>query len=167
MSRQAVPIVEILVGLGSRRELAAKDEPRVPCESLVTEGRRTQYAGEAQLRLRSAQERLKTAGICCAMTMPGACWGSWQRRFSTASVPPVDAPTAILTGENPTDSVICSLFGSTTPLTPEQLAARYEDHDAYVAAVTESADAAVADGFLQQQAADDLIAEAEKADVPG
>jgi hypothetical protein len=80
--------------------------------------------------------------------------------------PAVDAPTAILTGENPTDSVICSLFGSTTPLTPEQLAARYEDHDAYVAAVTTSADAAVADGFLQQQAADDLIAEAEKASVP-
>ena len=80
--------------------------------------------------------------------------------------PAVDAPTSILTGTNPTDSVICSLFGSTTPLTPEQLAARYPDHDAYVAAVTESAEAAVADGYLLQGAADDLIAQAEQADVP-
>lgn len=80
--------------------------------------------------------------------------------------PAVDAPTAVHTGTNPTDSVICSLFGSTTPLTPEQLAERYEDHDAYVAAVTESAEAAVADGFLLQETADDLIAEAEAADVP-
>jgi hypothetical protein len=80
--------------------------------------------------------------------------------------PAVDAPIAVHTGTNPTDSVICSLFGSTTPLTPEQLAERYEDHDAYVAAVTESAEAAVADGFLRRQTADDLIAEAEAADVP-
>jgi hypothetical protein len=80
--------------------------------------------------------------------------------------PAVDAPTAVLTGSNPTDSVICSLFGSTTPLTPQQLADRYADHDAYVAAVAKSADAAVTGGFLQQDAADDLIAQAEKADIP-
>jgi hypothetical protein len=80
--------------------------------------------------------------------------------------PAVDAPTSVLTGANPTDSVICSLFGSTTPFTPQQLVAHYPDHDAYVDAVTTSADAAVADGFLQQQAADDLIAAAEDADVP-
>ncbi|MCU1369110.1 MAG: hypothetical protein JWO77_304 [Ilumatobacteraceae bacterium] len=80
--------------------------------------------------------------------------------------PAVDAPTAIHTGTNPTDSVICSLFGSTTPLTPDQLAARYEDHDAYVAAVTESAEAAVADGFLLQPTADALIADAEQSDIP-
>lgn len=80
--------------------------------------------------------------------------------------PAVDAPTSVLTGTNPTDSVICSLFGSTTPLTDAQLAERYPDHDAYVAAVTESANAAVADGFLLQGAADELIAEAEDAAVP-
>lgn len=80
--------------------------------------------------------------------------------------PAVDAPTSVLTGTNPTDSVICSLFGSTTPLTPEQLAERYADHDAYVAAVTESADAAVADGFLRQASADEMIADARDADVP-
>ena len=80
--------------------------------------------------------------------------------------PAVDAPIAVHTGDNKAESVICSLFGSTTPFTPEQLAARYADHDAYVAAVTESADAAVADGFLHQSAADDLIAEAKASDVP-
>lgn len=80
--------------------------------------------------------------------------------------PAVDAPTAVHTGKNPSASVICSLFGSTTPFTPEQLAARYPDHDAYVAAVTASADAAVADGFLLRSTADDLIAEAEDAEVP-
>lgn len=80
--------------------------------------------------------------------------------------PAVDAPIAVHTGTNPTDSVICSLFGSTTPFTPEQLAAHYPDHDAYGTAVTKSADAAVADGFLQQATADALIAEAKKADIP-
>ncbi len=81
--------------------------------------------------------------------------------------PAVDAPIATLSGKNPTPIVICSLFGSSEPFTPEQLAARYPDHDAYVAAVTESADAAVADGFLLQASADELIAQAEEADIPG
>lgn len=80
--------------------------------------------------------------------------------------PAVDAPIATLSGTNPTPIVICSLFGSSTPFTPEQLAAHYPDHDAYVTAVTKSADAAVADGFLQQATADALIAEAKKADIP-
>ncbi len=80
--------------------------------------------------------------------------------------PAVDAPIAIHTGTNATDSVICSLFGSTTPFTPEQLAARYPDHDAYVAAVTQSAEAAVADGFLLESTAEALIVEADDADIP-
>jgi hypothetical protein len=80
--------------------------------------------------------------------------------------PAVDAPTAIHTGTNPTDSVICSLFGSTTPLTPDQLAARYPDHAAYVEAVTTSADAAVDDGFLLPSTAKALISAAEDADIP-
>jgi hypothetical protein len=80
--------------------------------------------------------------------------------------PAVDAPTAVHTGTNPTDSVICSLFGSTAPFTPEQLPDRYEDHDAYVAAVTASADAAAADGFVSQAAADTLIDDATAAPIP-
>ena len=40
-----------------------------------------------------------------------------------------------------------------TPFTDAQLAERYADRDAYVAAVTESAERAVADGFLLQSGA--------------
>ena len=81
--------------------------------------------------------------------------------------PAVDAPIAVHTGENPSESIICVLFGSTTPFTAEQLAAHYADHDAYVAAVTESAEEAVEDGFLLPSPADDLIDEAARhADVP-
>jgi hypothetical protein len=80
--------------------------------------------------------------------------------------PAVDAPTAVHTGTNPTDSIICSLFGSTTPFTAEQLAAHYPSHAAYVDAVTTSAEAAVDDGFLLPSTAKDLIADAKHADIP-
>lgn len=80
--------------------------------------------------------------------------------------PAVDAPTEILTGQNPTPQVICSLFGSATPLTGDQLRSRYADHDAYVAAVTASADAARGDGFLLAADARRMVTTAEKASVP-
>ncbi|WP_426574735.1 alpha/beta hydrolase domain-containing protein [Aquihabitans sp. McL0605] len=80
--------------------------------------------------------------------------------------PAVDAPTATHTGTNPSSSVICVLFGSTTPFTQAQLDAHYADHDAYVQQVTASADRAVTEGFLLRPAADQMIAEAQKSDVP-
>jgi len=81
--------------------------------------------------------------------------------------PPVDAPTSTLSGEPPAgSSVICSLFGSTTPFTPAQLAARYATHDAYVSAVSDSATAAVAAGHLLQVDADVFVAQARSAPVP-
>ena len=80
--------------------------------------------------------------------------------------PAVDAPTKVLTGENPTPSVICSLFGSSTPLTSQQLQDLYADHDAYVQAVTTSADGAREDGFLLAPAAKAMVTEAKQADVP-
>jgi hypothetical protein len=80
--------------------------------------------------------------------------------------PAVDAPIAALTGVNPSDSVFCSLFGAAEPLTEEQLAELYTDHDDYVAQVTTSADAAVEGGFLLPEDRDVLVAEAESADVP-
>ena len=81
--------------------------------------------------------------------------------------PPVDAPTQVLSGD-PVEgtSVICSLFGNMTDLTPAQLAELYPTHDDYVNAVTESADAAVADGFLRQAEADAFVAAAEEASIP-
>ena len=80
--------------------------------------------------------------------------------------PPVDAPVSVLTGKGNPASVFCSLFGGETPLSAEQLAARYPTHDDYVAAVRASADAAVADGFLLRVDADAMVAAAEAAPVP-
>lgn len=81
--------------------------------------------------------------------------------------PPVDAPVATLSGEpDEGESVICSLFGSTTPFTSEQLAARYPTKADYVEAVRMSADSAVAAGFLRRVDADAMIADAESAPVP-
>jgi hypothetical protein len=80
--------------------------------------------------------------------------------------PDVDAPIATHSGESEADSVICFLFGSTTPFTPERLAELYTDHAAYVAAVTESADAALAARHLLPADRDAFVAEAEAAAVP-
>ena len=80
--------------------------------------------------------------------------------------PAVDAPVSVLTGKGNPASVFCSLFGGETPLSPEQLAAFYPTHDDYVDAVRESADAAVADGFLLQEDADAMVDAAEASTVP-
>jgi len=80
--------------------------------------------------------------------------------------PDVDAPITILTGESNAESRICSLFGSITPLTPEQLAERYPTHKDYVRAVTKSADAAVEKGFLLSADRNAFIKAAKKASVP-
>ncbi|HEY5886149.1 MAG TPA: alpha/beta hydrolase domain-containing protein [Acidimicrobiales bacterium] len=81
--------------------------------------------------------------------------------------PPVDAPTIVLSGDPvPGTSIVCSLFGNREEIPPAQLAELYPTHEDYVAAVTESAEAAVADGFLRQAEADAYIAEAEDAPVP-
>lgn len=58
------------------------------------------------------------------------------------------------------------LFGETRPFEADALADLYPTHEDYVDAVTESANAAVAEGFLLQADADDLIAEAEAAPIP-
>ena len=63
--------------------------------------------------------------------------------------PDVDVPRAVHTGESrPGASVICSLFGATTPLEPDVLASLYPTHDDYVAEVRASAEAAAAAGYL-------------------
>ena len=81
--------------------------------------------------------------------------------------PPVDAPVVVLSGDPvPGTSVLCSLFGNMEDIPPAELAALYPTHDDYVAAVTASAEDAVAAGFLRQAEADAYIAEAEEAPVP-
>jgi Alpha/beta hydrolase domain len=80
--------------------------------------------------------------------------------------PAVDAPVAAHSGESDRDEIIFQLFGSTIPFTPEQLRARYPTHDDYVAAVTSSADAAVAARFLLPDDRDRIFEEARAAPVP-
>lgn len=79
--------------------------------------------------------------------------------------PHVDAPVATLTGIN-AGTGFCRLFGSTVPLTSEQLLARYPDHEAFVAAWEAALDDAVAGGFLLQPDADELLAAAQASSVP-
>jgi hypothetical protein len=62
--------------------------------------------------------------------------------------PYVDVPIATLSGEGQGGSVLCILFGTTTLFPAEVLMSLYADQEAYVAAVEESADAAVQAGFL-------------------
>jgi Alpha/beta hydrolase domain len=79
--------------------------------------------------------------------------------------PAVDVPIAVLTGETQAESIICRLFGQTIPFTPDVLAELYPTHEEYVAAVTESADAAVDAGYLLPADRDAIVAEAESAQV--
>ena len=80
--------------------------------------------------------------------------------------PAVDAPVSALSGKGNPSSVFCSLFGQRREYTAEELAARYADNEAYVEAVTASADAALDDGFLLEPERDALVAQAEAAPVP-
>lgn len=81
--------------------------------------------------------------------------------------PAVDAPISALSGKGNASSVFCSLFGQRRDFDAAELAARYGDHERYVAAVTDSADAAAEAGFLLEEERDDLVAAAEAARVPG
>lgn len=81
--------------------------------------------------------------------------------------PAVDAPIAVHSGEAAEDGdVLCMLFGETQPLDSDTLAELYPTHQDYVDAVTDSAEDAVAAGFLLQADADDLITAAEAAPIP-
>jgi hypothetical protein len=80
--------------------------------------------------------------------------------------PAVDAPTATLTGERDPGDPTCRAFGATIPFDDATLAELYPTHAAYVAAVTDAADAAVTAGLLRPADADTLVAEAGTADVP-
>ncbi|WP_193613870.1 alpha/beta hydrolase domain-containing protein [Nocardioides lijunqiniae] len=75
--------------------------------------------------------------------------------------PVVDAPVERLSGSTePGASVICQLFGSTSALPREQVAERWRDRDHYLASYAESADRAIADGFVLADDRDALLADA-------
>lgn len=79
--------------------------------------------------------------------------------------PHVDVPVATLSGLN-SGAGFCRLFGSTTPLTTEQLGLLYLTHEDFVYAWSNSVDEAVVDGFILPADAPALIAAAENSTVP-
>lgn len=82
--------------------------------------------------------------------------------------PAVDAAVEVLSGRPwPGAPPVCRLFGSTTPIPPERLRARYADHAGYLAAYEESADRAVAAGFVLAEDRAELLREARPASVLG
>jgi Alpha/beta hydrolase domain len=80
--------------------------------------------------------------------------------------PAVDAPVAALSGSPTGGSQFCFLFGTTTPFAPEQLAALYPDHGAFVSAWTDATEASHAAGFLVAADTRELIAAAEQSTIP-
>ena len=75
--------------------------------------------------------------------------------------PAVEAPVELLRGDtDPGASYLCQLFGSTLPVPPETLRARYADRAAYLVAYARAADAAIAAGFVLAEDRSELLAEA-------
>lgn len=75
--------------------------------------------------------------------------------------PQVDVPLATLSGDpRGSASLMCMLFGSTTPLPPERMLERYGTRDAYLGAYEEATDAAIAAGFLLVEDRDAVLADA-------
>ncbi|HMI84680.1 MAG TPA: alpha/beta hydrolase domain-containing protein [Polyangiaceae bacterium] len=81
--------------------------------------------------------------------------------------PDVDVPIATLSGLAPAGSnILCSLFGHTTPFTPEKLIELYPTHETYVMKVKDSARKSAAAKFILEPEEQAMVAEAETAPVP-
>lgn len=79
--------------------------------------------------------------------------------------PLVDVPVNVLSGEPVGTTLACSLFGSTTPLPADRIAALYASPDAYLDAYGEAADAAIASGFVLAEDEDALLAAADASKI--
>jgi hypothetical protein len=84
--------------------------------------------------------------------------------------PQVDVPIAVLGGTTNTGTgslgTFCRLFGTTVPLTAEQLVAAYPTHDDFVAAWKKATDQAVKAGWMLPADASELTKAAQSATVP-
>jgi hypothetical protein len=78
----------------------------------------------------------------------------------------VDAPIARYSGESSSSNILCSLFGSTTPLSAAQLLALYPTHADYVSKVTAATAAAQQAGFILAADAPLIVQEAQAAPIP-
>jgi hypothetical protein len=91
-------------------------------------------------------------------------WGNVKGGIRT---PLVDAPVDTLSGESAGGSVVCILFGSTKPLTAEQLSERYRSRDQYRQQYRAGVQRAIAAGFVLADDRPDLLAMAQPDRVPG
>jgi hypothetical protein len=78
----------------------------------------------------------------------------------------VDVPIAVYSGQSSSSSLVCSLFGSTTPLPADQLLSLYPTHADYVTKVTAATTTAQQAGFILPADAPLVVAEAQAAPVP-
>ncbi len=78
--------------------------------------------------------------------------------------PQVDVPIAAFSGDGK-GSILCLLFGTTTPFDQATLATLYPDHNAYVSAFNAATDRAVQGGFILPHDADLMKAAAAASDV--
>jgi Alpha/beta hydrolase domain len=78
----------------------------------------------------------------------------------------VDAPVSILSGQSSSSSILCALFGTTTPLSSSQVQSLYPTHDDYVNKVTAATNAAQTGGFVAAAGVPAIIQEARAAAVP-
>jgi hypothetical protein len=81
--------------------------------------------------------------------------------------PFVDVPIATLRGDGNEGEPFCRLFGTTQPFDTERLTALYPSHRVYTERFNQSTDAAVQDGFLRPEEANNLKRAAEQSPVPG
>jgi hypothetical protein len=79
--------------------------------------------------------------------------------------PLVEAPIASLRGDGNEDESFCRLFGTTYAFDGVKVAALYRDHDDYVTQFEAATAAAVRDGFLLAEEAENLVVAAQRSDV--
>ena len=79
--------------------------------------------------------------------------------------PAVDAAVAKLSGFGQSGQQFCVLFGTTTPFTPEQLAALYGSHDGFVSKWNRATQDAVKAGFVVKEDGQDLRVVAAQSDI--
>jgi hypothetical protein len=80
--------------------------------------------------------------------------------------PAVDAPVAKLSGLGQTGTTFCFLFGTTVPLTQEQLTALYPSHGRFVAAWSKATLKALFAGFLRPEDAFNILVVGAQSDIP-
>jgi hypothetical protein len=81
--------------------------------------------------------------------------------------PAVDVPVSTLSGAAPAGtSEICSLFGSTTPFSPQTLASLYGTKAHYLSEYTADLDHAIASGYLLPAERSSLLAQADAVQFP-